>query len=180
MTARETIELEVMQAPLDGARLAQRWREMMDDRALAGVQGKVELDQWGRIIVMRPVSPEHGGTASRLAQLLEAQLGGRSVVEVGVLTPAGVLAPDVAWCSAEFWRARRTEIPFQVAPEICVEVASRSNTKQELTEKVQAYLQAGAREAWIVYPGAQHTAFHAPSGEIQKSSFQVDLSTLFD
>jgi len=180
MTAREAVELEVMQSPLDGERLSQRWREMMDDRALANLQGKVELDHWGRIIVLSPVSPEHGGTASRLAQLLEAQLGGRSVVEVGVLTPAGVLAPDVAWCSADFWRARRTETPFQVAPAICVEIASRSNTKEELAGKVQAYLQAGATEAWIVYPGARHVAFYAPSGEIRKSSYQVDLSTLFD
>jgi len=180
MTAREAVGLEVMQAPLDGERLSRRWREMMDDRTLASIQGKVELDQWGRIIVMSPVSLEHGGAAGRLAHLLESQLGGRSVTEVGILTPAGVLAPDVAWCSAEFWHARRTEAPLQAAPQLCVEIASRSNTKQELIAKVEAYLQAGAQEAWIVYPGAKLVVFHARSGEIERSAFQVDLSTLFD
>ncbi len=180
MTARETIELDLLQAPLDGGELSRRWREMMDDRSLANVQGKVELDHWGRIIVMSPVSPEHGGTAARLSRLLEIQLGGRSMVEVGILTPAGVLAADVAWCSTGFWAMRHAEVPLQVAPEICIEVASRSNTKQELAGKMQAYLQAGAKEAWIVHPGAKRVAFFSPSGEIEQSSFQVDLATLFD
>ena len=180
MTARETIELELMQAPLDGELLSQRWREMMDDRVLANIQGKVELDAWGRIIVMSPVSLEHGGAAGRLAHLLESQLGGRSITEVGILTPAGVLAPDVAWCSRDFWTSHQGEVPLRVAPEICIEVASRSNTRDELAGKIEAYLRAGAKEAWIVHPGAKRVAFFASSGEIEQSSFQVDLSTLFD
>lgn len=180
MTAREAIELDLLQAPLDGERLSQRWREMMDDRALANIQGKVELDHWGRIIVMSPVSPEHGGAAGELSHLLRSQLGGRAMTEVGILTSAGVLAPDVTWCSDEFWAAHRGKVPLELAPEICIEVASRSNTKDELAGKVRAYLQAGAKEASIVYPVAKRVACYAPSGEIQKSSFQVDLSTLFD
>jgi Uma2 family endonuclease len=180
MTARDAIEPDLMRAPLDGERLSQRWREMVDDPTLANIQGKVELDHWGRIIVMSPVSLEHGGTAGEIAHLLRSQLGGRTMMEVGVLTPAGVLAPDVAWCSLEFWTSRQGEIPLQVAPEICIEVASNSNTKEELAGKTRAYLQAGAREAWIVYPRAKRVVYHAASGEVQASSFQVDLSTLFD
>lgn len=153
---------------------------MLNDRVLANIQGKVELDLWGRIIVMSPVSPEHGGAAARLSHLLLLQLGGRTVVEVGVLTPEGVLAPDVAWCSEAFWTVRREEAPLQVAPELCIEVASPSNTIDELRRKVRAYLQAGAHEGWIVFPRARRVEFHGRSGVIQQSSFAVDLSTLFD
>jgi Uma2 family endonuclease len=180
MTARESIDLELMQAPLDGERLSRRWREMLEDRNLANVQGKVELDQWGRIIVMSPVKPPHGNAAGQLTYLLKSQLGGRVLPEVGVLTAIGVLAPDVTWCSEAFWQAHKEEAPFQTAPEICVEVASPDNTLAELRGKCKAYLQAGAREAWIVYPRTKRVEVHAPSGEIQQSSFQVDLSTLFD
>ena len=180
MTARESIELEVMQAPLDGARLSRRWREMMDDRALANVQGKVELDQWARIIVMSPAAPPHGNAAGQLVYLLRSQLGGRALVEVGVLTAIGVLAPDVAWCSDTYWQAHKEEVPFQAAPEICIEVASPDNTLAELRGKCAAYLQAGAKEAWIVFPRSRKVEFHGPAGKLESTSFQVDLSTLFD
>ena len=175
-----TADLELMQAPLDGEQLSTRWRAMLADRGLAQVEGKVELDVWGRIIVMSPVSLEHGGTAGKLSHLLIAQLGGRAAPEVGVLTTSGVLSPDVVWCSEEFWRARRDEAPLQVAPEICIEVASPSNTIEQLRGKVRAYLAAGAKEAWIVYPRSRRIEFHGATGELQSSSFQVDLSTLFD
>lgn len=96
---------DVLQAPLDAGQLAQRWKEMLADPALARVAAKVELDAWGRIIVMSPVDPLRGNVAGRLCMLLIQQLGGRALVEVGVLASAGVLAPDVVWCSEPFWRA---------------------------------------------------------------------------
>ena len=180
MTAREPVELELMQAPLGAKELSRRWQGMLGDRALAEIQGKVELDHWGRIIVMSPVGPPHGNAAGQLVYLLKSQLGGRALVEVGVLTSIGVLAPDVLWCSDAYWQAHKEEVPFQIAPEICIEVASPDNTLVELREKCGAYLRAGAKEAWIVYPRTRRTEFHGPSGALQTSSFQVDLSTLFD
>jgi Uma2 family endonuclease len=180
MTAREAIELELMQAPLGAKALSRRWQEMLGDRALAEVQGKVELDQWGRIIVMSPVGPPHGNAAGQLVYLLKSQLGGRALVEVGVLTSIGVLAPDVIWCSEAYWQAHRDEVPLQVAPELCIEVASPDKTLAELRDKARAYLDAGAREAWIVYPRSKKVEFHGTSGELQSSAFQVDLATLFD
>jgi Uma2 family endonuclease len=180
VTAREAVELELMQAPLSAKELSRRWQDMLGDRTLANIQGKVELDHWGRIIVMSPVGPPHGHAAGQLVYLLKSQLGGRALVEVGVLTSIGVLAPDVVWCSEAYWQAHKDEAPFQLAPEICIEVASPDNTLAELRGKCSAYLQAGATEAWIVYPRSRRTEFHGPSGELQASSFQVDLSTLFD
>jgi Uma2 family endonuclease len=180
MTMTEAVEVELLQAPLSGAQLSRRWNEMLNDPALAAVSGKVELDAWGRIIVMSPVGPQHGNAAGKLCMLLVQHLGGRALVEVGVLTPIGVLAPDVIWCSEGYWQARQNETPLQVAPELCIEVSSPTNTLAELRGKACAYLDAGAQEAWIVYPATQRVEFHGAAGKLPQSAFQVDLSTLFD
>jgi Uma2 family endonuclease len=39
---------------------------------------------------------------------------------------------------------------FRVAPDLCVEVLSATNTRAEMDEKVAGYLAAGAREVWLV------------------------------
>lgn len=40
--------------------------------------------------------------------------------------------------------------PSTLAPEICVEVMSSSNTDEEMEEKRQLYLDLGAEEVWLV------------------------------
>jgi Uma2 family endonuclease len=40
--------------------------------------------------------------------------------------------------------------PSTLAPEICVEVLSESNTVEEMTEKRELYREAGAEEVWLV------------------------------
>ena len=80
--------------------------------------------------------------------------------------------PDVVWGSAEFLRQEPENTPFTRAPEICVEIRSASNTDREITEKVRAYLVAGAVEVWIVdEEGAKK--IYASDGERKTSSFGV-------
>lgn len=175
----ETSTAEVMEAPLDAGALSRRWREMLADPLLADMPGRVELDLWARII-MSPVNTEHAGLAGELSHLLRAQLGGRTLVAVGIRTRDGVLSPDVAWCSEAFWQARRDQAPLEAAPEICIEIASPSNTRQALQAKIAAYLAAGAVESWIVFPRSRRIEFHGGSGVTVSSSYAIDVSRLFD
>jgi Uma2 family endonuclease len=169
---------EIIEAPLTQEALAIRYRELCADPLFANIPGKIELDVWGRIL-MSPASNYHGMLQARLAQRL-ASLGGQTFSEASVVTSIGLLVADVAWASADFMRAHGTETPFTQAPELCVEIASPSNSLKELREKVDAYLAAGAVEAWIVYPQSKRFEFSAKGGSIQRSSYRVDLSTLFD
>jgi Uma2 family endonuclease len=171
--------VEVIEAPLSAQALSQRWREILDDPRLMQFAGKVDLDCWGRII-FSPVNTEHGGIAGNLAQLLKAQLGGRVLIEVGVRVASGVQAPDVAWCSEQFWRARREQTPLEQAPALCIEISSPSNAIHDLRAKARAYVDAGASEAWIVFPKSRRIEMHAASGQIQQSAFTVDLTGVFD
>jgi Uma2 family endonuclease len=61
------------------------------------------------------------------------------------------------------------ETPYRRAPEICVEVVSPSNSKEEITQKVELYLAKGAAEVWVVTVEKKISYFDS-TGEIEKSN----------
>jgi Uma2 family endonuclease len=169
---------EVIEAPLSPEELGARFRALCDDPRFANLPGKVELDVWERMM-MSPANNQHGVVQFAVAQRL-APLAGRVQTEASILTPVGVLVADVAWCSVEFVRTHGTETPFARAPGICIEIVSPSNSRKALREKVEAYLAAGAVEAWIVYPTSKRFQFFGPAGELLASAYPVDLAGVFD
>ena len=76
--------------------------------------------------------------------------------------------------------AHGDETPFTSAPELCIEIASPSNSRKELNEKVAAYLATGAKEAWIVFPQSRRFEFYGKDGRMEQTSFAIDLTGLFD
>jgi Uma2 family endonuclease len=169
---------ELIEEPLSAEALGARFRELCDDPRFANLPGKIELDVWGRIL-MSPASNLHGMVRMRLGQRL-APLGGCAYAEASILTPAGVLVADVAWASDDFVRAHGAETPFPRAPELCIEIASPANTRKVLREKIDAYLAAGAVEAWIAFPTSKRVAFFGQGGEPGSSRYPVALDGLFD
>lgn len=169
---------EVIEKPLTYEELAGKYRELCIDPRFANLPGKVEIDNWGRLL-MSPASNYHGMLQGRLIQRL-SPLGGRAIAEASVITAAGLLVADVAWASADFMHAHGTETPFTGAPELCIEIASPSNSLKELREKVEAYLAAGAVEAWIVFSQSRRFEFFGKAGALARSGFEVELSGLFD
>lgn len=169
---------EIIETPLTREGLVERYQQLCADPLLANVPGKIELDNWGRIL-MSPASNYHGMLQARIGQRL-APLGGQALVEASVVTSIGLLVADVAWASADFMRAHGSETSFTRAPELCIEVASPSNSLKELREKMDAYLAAGALEAWIVYPQSKRFEFFGKSGALGRSSYTIDLVGLFD
>jgi Uma2 family endonuclease len=169
---------EVIVQPLTAEGLAERYRSMCGDPLFANVPGKLEIDTWGRVI-MSPASTYHGKVQARLAQRLAA-LDGQAYVEVAIATSAGLFVPDVAWASTDFITRHRDETPFTVAPDLCIEVASPSNSLKELNEKAAAYLATGAAEAWIVFPQSRRFEFYGRDGRLPQTAFTIDLTGLFD
>jgi Uma2 family endonuclease len=70
------------------------------------------------------------------------------------LAPGLVRLPDVSFISWDRLPGRR--IPrkeiWDLAPDLAVEVISRSNTRQEMARKLTDYFAAGVRLVWYVYP----------------------------
>lgn len=173
------VNVQTIEAPLTRDQLAARWQALCSDPTFEDVAGKIELTEWGEIL-MSPVGKLHGLVAASVAESLRQALGGRTMVEVGVATAIGVRAPDVAWCSGAYLAAHPEDMPLSSAPEICVEIASASNPLPKLREKAMAYIGAGAVEAWILFPQTRQTEFYGRGGRQDSTSFPVDVGRLFE
>lgn len=170
---------EFIEAPLTREQLVARWQALCNDPTFDDAAGKVELTEWGEILLMPPVGLPHGLLATRAARALEDALGGRTFVEVGIVTALGVRAPDVAWCSDGFLAAHPEGAPLSSAPEICVEIVSPSDALPKLREKAAAYCGAGAVEAWLLVPGARgRFELYGPGGRLERTSFRIDVGSL--
>lgn len=101
------------------------------------------------------------------------------MAEVGVATAIGVRAPDVAWCSDAYLEAHPEEMPLSAAPELCIEIVSVHNALPKLREKAMAYVRAGAREAWLVFPDTRVVEIYGREGRQPTTTFEVKLASLF-
>jgi Uma2 family endonuclease len=128
-----------------------QWQEIVRDPALQDLPYKVETNARGQI-VLSPRKNRHSKLQAALFDLLQTHAPeGNSFPAYALATPEGVKAPDVVWTSPE----RKQEMaetgdPTTLAPEICVEIMSSSNTMEEMTEKRALYREIGAEEIWIV------------------------------
>ncbi len=127
-----------------------RWKDLCADPFWGKMQGRLETDRFGNVIMTPPADPEHGGRQADFVGLfIRLMTGGKAYVECPVSTPEGIKVADVAWVSAERLKTIKHRSALKAAPEICVEVLSPSNTRDEIQEKKRLYFEAGALEVWI-------------------------------
>jgi Uma2 family endonuclease len=147
------------------------WAELVADPELAKFEGRIETDRHGHIIMSPPPAASHGSFQSKITHLLWSLVkDGRVITECPISTSDGVKAADVAWASPSRIRELGNRVCFPHAPEICVEVLSPSNTREEIREKQALYFDAGAQEVWICSGSGAMTFFVSHSGEAQKKS----------
>jgi len=125
-----------------------QWAEVVNDSNLENLPYKIELNEYGQI-VMSPASNKHGFLQAEIAFFLRSNKQGKVVTECSIETAKGVKVADVAWGSIQFFQQNGTDTPYQHAPEICVEIVSPANSQLEMTEKISLYLSNGAQEVWI-------------------------------
>jgi Uma2 family endonuclease len=126
-----------------------RWADVIDNPLLQNLPFKIELNRWGRI-EMSPASNQHGAVKSDLVAELRRRRGGRVISGCSIQTEDGVRVADVAWISNKRLNEIGWVTPFPMAPELCVEILSPSNSWAEMHVKAGHYLQAGAQEVWVV------------------------------
>ncbi len=148
-----------------------RWAELIEDEDLARIEGRVETDRHGHVLVSPPPAASHGGFQFRIGSLLESLLPEGSVyVECPISTADGVRAADVAWASRESVRLLGKRACFTRAPEICVEVLSPGNTRAEIAEKMGLYFDAGAGEVWLCDGSGKMAFFASANGKSLRRS----------
>ena len=163
--SRLTIELPVQEDQT--AFNLRRWEELLADtelgQRLARIEGRIETDRHGYLIMSPPPGFLHGSYQYRIARLLEDFLPhGRSVTECPISTADGVRAADVGWISLTKLAAIGENICLTEAPEICVEVISPSNTRAEMKEKAALFFAAGAQEFWSCDADGRMTFLTSP------------------
>ena len=150
------------------------WQEVVEHPSLKDLPFKIELNERGQI-VMSPTKVAHSAYQGEIGLLLNALIKtGRILTECAVDTRKGTKVADVAWASPGRYRRIKREVACSVAPEICVEVFFESNTKAEMEEKRQLYLEKGAKEVWFCDRGGG-MSFYNVGGKLKKSPLCPDF-----
>ncbi|MBR8827553.1 MAG: Uma2 family endonuclease [Gomphosphaeria aponina SAG 52.96 = DSM 107014] len=151
-----------------------QWKEVCENKQLEDLPFKIETNKWGQI-VMSPAKFKHsfyqGRIISILAELMDT---GQPIPEAAIQTTDGVKVADVVWCSDGRLVQILEEDAASIAPEICVEVKSGSNTLKEMEEKKNLYLEAGAVEVWLCNE-AGDIRFYNQQGELKNSLLVPDF-----
>ena len=127
------------------------WAELCEDPVLRNLPYKIETNRFNKII-MSPASNWHGGFQSEIGYLFTQLMPhGKAISECAVETTDGVKVADVAWITRERLAPYRRAVNMPIAPEICVEIVSPSNSREEMLGKMQLYFSKGAQEVWLCY-----------------------------
>jgi len=144
------------------------WEKICEHPSLQNLPFKIELNEHGEII-MNAVRVIHSLYQGEIEFLLRSLLKkGRTLPECAIKTSKGTKVADVAWASPEVLRIIKYETECSIAPEICIEVLSSSNTNDEMLEKRHLYFEAQAKEVWICNKEGK-MSFYNISGQLKNS-----------
>ena len=150
------------------------WKSLCENPKFNDLPYKIETDKYGKII-MSPMRLVHGKYQVRIARIVaEKMIGGETISECAIRTTEGTRVADVAWFSADRWDIVKDEYDATVAPEICVEIMSPSNTIQEMDEKRALYFEKGALEFWLCSEEGEMSFFNA-NGKMEQSEMCAEF-----
>lgn len=150
------------------------WKEVCEHPDLRNLPFKIELNEYGKI-EMSPVKVYHSFFQIRIAALLEKLLkDGYALSECAIETSKGTKVADVAWVSLPIWEKIKQEAAASIAPEVCVEILSGSNTTKEMAEKRMLYFETGAKEVWLCSENGEMQFFN-PQHELVHSELAPEF-----
>jgi Uma2 family endonuclease len=145
-----------------------QWQEVCENQNLKNLPFKIELNSQGKIL-MTPVKVNHSILQGKLiGHLYQNITGGEALAECAIKTKQGTKVADAAWASYSLLEKIENEVECSIAPEICIEVLSFSNTKREIDEKKGFYFEQGAMEFWIC-DSFGNISFFVKEGKIERS-----------
>lgn len=145
------------------------WQQVTAMPELQNLPFKIELDEKGRMIMSAAHRIGHSVYQGKIEFQLQLQKTfGEVFPECAIVTRKGTKVADVVWASDFTFTKIRDEVAATVAPEICVEVLSISNSDDEMSEKRELYFECGAKEVWICDEYGK-ISFYDASGKIANS-----------
>ncbi len=150
------------------------WAEVVAHPSLQDLPFKIELNEYGQV-VMNPVKINHSVYQGRIIKLMsKLRQDGEVMAECAIWTRRGTKVANVAWVSFEVFQKIQGKTEAQIAPEVCVEVTSMSNSAKEMKEKRKLYFEQGAKEVWICDEYGD-LCFFDDNGEIEQSKMFLEF-----
>jgi Uma2 family endonuclease len=132
---------------------------------------KIERNKYGEIIIMTPVGGIGSTHEAYVANVLynwneTAGAGIAFISNAGFNLPDGsCLSPDAAWLALDRWNAlthaQQAGYP-PLCPDFIIEVRSQSDPRRAVEEKMQLWLENGAKLAWLVDPIDANVTIYRP------------------
>jgi len=152
--------------------LVRRWNALAADPESPD---RYELTEFGELVLSPRPTNDHQAVSFAVGIQLTEQLGPRAATEIAVYTDRGIRVPDVVWMPAARWAECKGQSPFLFVPDVCVEVLSPSNSREEIAMKAGAYLRGGAREVIVVGLRGE-LEFFGPDGRREASALGISLA----
>ncbi|MEL7039644.1 MAG: Uma2 family endonuclease [Cyanobacteria bacterium J06592_8] len=147
---------------------------------------QLERTSLGELIVNPPTGWETGERNRSIIGQLDhwyyenGNLGKAFDCSTGFTLPNGAIrSPDAGWISPERWDALTDEQKgtfASICPDFVVELRSASDTLKSLQEKMQEYIENGARLGWLIDPQNRTVEVYRVSVEVEVLSNPTELS----
>lgn len=162
---------------------------------------RFELTADKELVIMAPTGSETGRRSGELFYSLTvwAKKDGTGLSfdsSTGFTLPNGAIrSPDASWVSRERWQALTSEQRRGFAPlcpDFVLELRSPTDQLSPLQEKMQEYIDNGARLGWLIDPAQKRVYIYRPnqpieqldnpsslSGELLLTGFVLDLNAIW-
>jgi Uma2 family endonuclease len=146
---------------------------------------QLELTARGELVIMPPTGLESGWRNSRLIRRLDAwteEDGAGIAFDSSTLftLPNGAKrSPDASWLRRDRWEAlpRKEREGFGlICPDFVVELRSPTDRLKDLQEKMQEYIDNGARLGWLIDPLEKRVYVYRPNQTVEVLDNPATLS----
>ena len=147
---------------------------------------KIERNAQGEILIMTPTFSDTGRYNSEIIRQLanwnvEVQQGQIFDSSTGFILPNGAMrSPDASWIEQNRWDAlteaqKKSFAP--ICPDFVVELRSASDHLPTLQEKMQEWIDNGAKLAWLIDVERKEVEVYQPGKDVQRvQNFDQNLS----
>jgi Uma2 family endonuclease len=169
-----TLKLKIDLTDEQYFQMCQKNRDLRFERTAEGV-----------LLIMPPTGGETSNRNGRLNQQLfnwsdTNELGIAFDSNGGFKLPNGAdRSPDASWVKMERWNAltpEQREKFIPLCPDFVVELRSPSDSLTELREKMQEYIENGARLGWLIDRKNKRVEIYRPNQEVEILENPVTLS----
>lgn len=159
--------------------------EQFDQLCQTNEYYRIERTAKGELIIMPPVGAISGNRESEFnADVViwnrQTKLGKVfSSSTIFILPKGGKRSPDVAWIANDRWSALTPEEQekfLPICPDFVIELRSRTDSLNQLQEKMQEYLDSGLKLGWLIDPQNQQVEIYRQNQKVEIISLPTILS----